>query len=193
MSKNELICLYAATVFSRDQLIKLLKKQSVKLQSNKVNNHIHRYATPHRNAKKDRRLKMHHTINGRLQLTWAFQRQIENRNGYELLDMVMGMNMPKKELYNYLHCYEAKGINVSKNKKDTKCYYFSSKKQELKKYFLDENLDKHDEAVYICNILKNIGGNWNDKKRISRNYQNGDGVTNNGCSRNYSEHSVRNY
>ncbi|MGL5716886.1 MAG: hypothetical protein ACRCX2_27975 [Paraclostridium sp.] len=183
MSKNELICLYAATVFSREELVKLLKRQSVKLQSNKVNNHIHRYATPHRNAKKDRRLKMHHTINCRLQLTWAYQRQIEGKQCYDLLDLTTGMYISKKNLYNYLHCYETKGIDVGKDGKNTKCYHFVGNKRELEKHFFDKSLDKHFEAVYICNILKNIGGKRDDKKRINRNYQDRNGVAYNGGSR----------
>lgn len=133
---------------------------------------------------------MHHTINCRLQLAWTYQRQIENRDGYDLLDMVMGMYIPKKELYNYLHCYDVKGISVGKTKKDTKCYYFIDNKSELKKYFLDKSLDKHEEAVYIYNILKNIGGKYNDEKRISRSNQNRDGVTFNGSSRGNCKHSV---
>ncbi|MGL5716149.1 MAG: hypothetical protein ACRCX2_24240 [Paraclostridium sp.] len=168
MSKNELICLYAATQFSRQELIKLMAKQSYKLGDVKSNNHLHRYATSHRCARKDKRLKVHHTINKRLHLAYIFQNQLERNKNYDLLDAISGVSIDKDEVYDYMHCYSPGHVNIDKNAKETSCYYFVDKdKSTLKKYCEDKNLDKHSEAVYITNILKKIGGKTNDKKRIS--------------------------
>ncbi|MGL5796972.1 MAG: hypothetical protein ACRCYT_02085 [Cetobacterium sp.] len=168
MSKNEMICLYAATQFSKKELIELMAKQSYKLSKTKSSNHIHRNATPHRYAKKDRKLRNEHTVNKRLHLAYVFQNELEKNGNYYLLDTIAGMKMSKSDVFDYIHCDTSKYIKVEMEDVKSAFYHFTGKeKSVIEEFYNNKNLDKHNEAVYITNILKKIGGKKNDKKRIS--------------------------
>ncbi|MGL6100424.1 MAG: hypothetical protein ACRC0G_12460 [Fusobacteriaceae bacterium] len=168
MSKNEMICLYAATQFSKKELIELMAKQSYKLSNTKSANHTHRYATPHRYAKKDRKLKTEHTINKRLHLIYVFQNELEKKGNYHLLDAIAGMKIDKTDVFSYINCDTTRPLKIEQDDIKSSFYDFVGKEKSAIAALCDnKNLDKHSEAVYITNILKNIGGRKNDKKRIN--------------------------
>lgn len=145
-----------------------MTKQSYKLTNTKISNHTHRNSTPHRVAKKDRKLKTEHAINKRLHLAYVFQNEIEKNRNYHLLDSIHGLTMKKKDVLDYIYCLTEGYVRFDTESVKSSFYKFDGKnKYEIEEIYNNKSLDKQEEAVYIKNILKKIGGKKNDKKRIS--------------------------
>ncbi|MGL5962775.1 MAG: hypothetical protein ACRCZ2_00005, partial [Fusobacteriaceae bacterium] len=91
----------------------------------------------------------------------------KNRN-YHLLDSIHGLTMKKKDVLDYIYCLTEGYVRFDTESVKSSFYKFDGKnKYEIEEIYNNKSLDKQEEAVYIKNILKKIGGKKNDKKRIS--------------------------